>query len=111
MLFPKQNQREPRNALSLNQRKNLEKFIQRPEPAGHKHKANAVLDEANLSRKEIMKIDGNVGVAISSLLLGQLDVEPHRFAFGESGPFVGCFHDAGATACDDRQIVLGQTAS
>src|SRR5262249_23858031 len=69
MLFAEQNQRKFRNALGLHEREDLEKFIERAETAGHKHEADAVFYKTDFPREEIMEMDRQIGVAISSLLM------------------------------------------
>ena len=45
---------------------------------------------------------------IAALFVRQLDVKADGFAAGVCRAFVGGFHDAGAAAGDDGQIVLGE---
>src|SRR2546421_12387303 len=99
------------NTPGLHQRDDFKKLVERAEPAGHEYEPDAVFHEADFTRKEIMKMNGDVGVAIGLLLERQLDVQPHRFPPGRRGAFVGRFHDTGTAARNDGEVVLGQAAA
>src|ERR1043166_7717573 len=109
MFFSEQHDREFRNALCLDQGEDFKEFIKRSEPSRHKHKSKAVFHETDFSGKEIVKVNGNIGVAIPLLLMRQLDIKANRFAFREGGSFVGSFHKARPAAGDNRKIMLRQS--
>src|SRR5207249_2016555 len=81
------------------------------ESARHKYKADAVFDEADFSRKEVMKVNGEISVTIAFLLVREFDVQAHRFAPSERGALIGRFHQPGPAARDHCQIMFRQSAS
>ena len=103
-----QDQRELGNALGLHERQHFKEFVQCAKTAGHEDKPEAVFYKGNFAGEEIMKLDGDIGKAIARLLMGQFDVQSDRFAAGLRRAFVGGFHDAGAAAGNDGEIMLGQ---
>jgi len=108
MFAAEQDERELRDALRLHEREDFKKFVERAEAAGHEHEAEAVFHEADFAREKIMKVNRDVGVAVAALLVRQFDVEADGFAAGVFRAFVRGFHDAGAAAGDDGEIVLGE---
>jgi hypothetical protein len=58
----------------LNQGQHFEELIERAEAARHEDEGDAVFDETNFARKEIMKVDGDIGETIAPLFVRQLDV-------------------------------------
>src|ERR1041385_4242034 len=72
---PDQDEGKLRYPLRLHQGDQLEKIVQRAESARHEDESDAVLDEANLSGKEVVKVDRDVRITISVLLVRQLDVQ------------------------------------
>src|SRR5215831_6058104 len=108
MVTAEQHQRELRDALGLDERDDFEKFVQRAVAAGHKDEPQAVFYETYLAREKIVKMDRYVGESIAGLLPWEFDVEANGFAAGVGRTLVGGFHDAGAAAGDDGEIMLGQ---
>ena len=49
-------------------------------------------------------MQGKVGVRIGLLLVGQADIEANGNPSPFCGPFVGCLHDAGASAGDNDEL-------
>ncbi len=98
MVFPaEQNNGELGNGLGLNQGECFEQFIERAETPGHNDECIRIFDKQNLTDKEMFECNGTVGIWISLLLKGELDVTTDGFSIVLVCPAIGCFHNAGAT--------------
>ena len=60
--------------VGLDERGDLEDFVQRAEPARHRDKGVRVLDEHQLAHKEVPERYPSIQVGIGLLMLGQIDV-------------------------------------
>ena len=106
MFRPEKDEWKLRDAFRLHERDDFKKFVERAEPAGHEHKAEAVFRETNFAREKIMKVQRHVDKTIAGLLVRQFDVEADGFAAALRRALVRGFHDARAAAGDDGEIVL-----
>src|ERR1044071_9749972 len=108
MVFAKEDQRELRNALGLDQGHDFKELIQRSKASGHEHEGDTVFNKANFAGKEIVEVNRDIGETISLLLMRQLDIEADGLSFGQCRAFVGRLHDPRSAAGDDSQVVFGQ---
>src|SRR5690606_20384498 len=106
--FPHQNNGEPPDFLSLNQRERFKQFVESSKSPRHHDEALGIADKHDFSDKEI--VEGNqfvpVDIVVMLLFEWQVEIEPHRFASRSFGSLVARFHDAGTASGDYAVAVL-----
>lgn len=103
---PHQDDRKINNLPGLDERRDLEEFIEGPETARHDHERIRVLDQHHLADEEVVEGDFQVQVRIRGLFMGEFDRGGDRAATGFLRAPVRGFHDARATAGHHRESSL-----
>ena len=95
----------------LDERQRLEQLIHRAEPAGEDDKPFGGLHEHRLARVEVLEAQRDVAVRVAGLLVRQHDAEADGEPAAVPRAAIRRLHHARATACDDREAGLRETAS
>jgi len=71
-----EDERELRDALGLHEGHDFEKFVERAEATGHVNEAEAVFGKADFARKEVVKVQRDVGEAVAACSCGNSMLRP-----------------------------------
>jgi hypothetical protein len=102
-----QHDRKVRDLSGLNQRQCLEELVERAKPTGEPDECIRVLEEEDPSDEEVSTRDGVVEIRVWQLLVGELDIAPHRPASGLACAPVHCFHETRAATGHRGESKLG----
>ena len=95
-------------AIRMKGDQQLQQFIGGTKPAGKDDEAPRVASEHQLAGREMLEVQSMCQMRIGCLLIGQLDIEPHRNAIRLTRPSIHRFHDARPSARQHWQTGAAQ---